>query len=451
MKESHIDSIPFKAWHSRIDKSTQTLILEIVDKIANYLNDPSNVEMSAKIAAKQSDFYQWNPPSLASGLGGIVLLFVYLYRTTEEEKWLVAARRFMSLAAQGTHQYPLATPSAFGGSAGFASILDQISRDENRYSHTLETFNAKVAMQVIEREWVRPQHGVADSDYDAINGAAGILGYLINIPSPTSIVQDAIQKLLAYLIYLADQDDEIHRRWFISPDLFPPVDRYHKEYPQGYFNCGLAHGITGPLASLSLAWREGYRISGQREAIFSVGQWLINRQAKDDYGIGWPAGIPLEMELDQFQNCSLRITRDGWCYGTPGVSRALWLAGNAIDDKSFRDIAIQGIESVLHRPITNRNIDSPTICHGISGLLMICLRFSHEVENSLVEEHISKLVHQILNLFQPDLPLGFRDEEKPNVFVDDPGLLTGTTGVLLALLAAATQIEPKWDRTFLIA
>jgi hypothetical protein len=34
---------------------------------------------------------------------------------------------------------------------------------------------------------------------------------------------------------------------------------------------------------------------------------------------------------------------------------------------------------------------------------------------------------------------------------DDPGLLTGAAGVALVLLAAATPVEPAWDRALLLA
>jgi hypothetical protein len=33
--------------------------------------------------------------------------------------------------------------------------------------------------------------------------------------------------------------------------------------------------------------------------------------------------------------------------------------------------------------------------------------------------------------------------------VDDPSFLGGTTGIALALLAAATPVEPRWDRLLL--
>ncbi|HEX8274723.1 MAG TPA: hypothetical protein VF615_18975, partial [Longimicrobiaceae bacterium] len=39
----------------------------------------------------------------------------------------------------------------------------------------------------------------------------------------------------------------------------------------------------------------------------------------------------------------------------------------------------------------------------------------------------------------------------PSDWQDDAGLLTGATGVALALLAAATPVEPEWDRFLLVS
>jgi hypothetical protein len=36
-------------------------------------------------------------------------------------------------------------------------------------------------------------------------------------------------------------------------------------------------------------------------------------------------------------------------------------------------------------------------------------------------------------------------------WIADPGLLTGASGIALALLAATTDMEPAWDRMLLVA
>jgi hypothetical protein len=41
-------------------------------------------------------------------------------------------------------------------------------------------------------------------------------------------------------------------------------------------------------------------------------------------------------------------------------------------------------------------------------------------------------------------------EEKASPWTADPGFLVGAAGVGLALLAAATAVEPAWDRSMMV-
>ena len=182
-----------------------------------------------------------------------------------------------------------------------------------------------------------------------------------------------------------------------------------------------------------------------------MSDWIIKHQVPDEWGINWTSGIPLHISCSTSEWSRLRPTRAGWCYGAPGVARSLWLVGTVLKDDKLRQVAIEAIEAVLQRPITIRDIDSPTLCHGISGLLAICLRFAHETNSPTIYQHIPLLVQQILNTFDSASPLGFRDVESKSNSTDDPGLLTGASGVVLTLLAAATSTEPNWDKAFLIS
>jgi hypothetical protein len=109
------------------------------------------------------------------------------------------------------------------------------------------------------------------------------------------------------------------------------------------------------------------------------------------------------------------------------------------------------MDAVFRRPIDKRQINSPTFCHGVAGLLSIALRFRHDLGDSLFSEEISKLVEQLLTRFQPDSLLGFRNIEYGDHEIEQPGLLDGAPGVALVLLAAATEVEPTWDRLFLLS
>ncbi|MBV9689166.1 MAG: lanthionine synthetase C family protein [Ktedonobacteraceae bacterium] len=443
----------FYQWQSTIDEPLRCRALEAIYVVAERLREPGNAIAIAQVAAQQAMlFSEWGPASRSCGFGSTALLFLYIARSFPDRGWEEVARHHLRLAAESTHQHPLVSPGIFGGSSGLATIVSLFRHDDSRYHNTWKAFNVHVATQVLENLWRREDtKGVAEYDYDVISGAAGILGYLVTIDQPDDSVRTATQTLLEYLIWLVGSDHEDERkRWFLPPELYP-TELYLDNYPDGYFNCGLAHGIPGPLAALAVAWHAGYRLPRQREAMHSLSHWMVEHQLCDEWGINWPSGVPLQASYSADEWNKLYPTRTAWCYGSPGIARTLWLAGTALNDATLCQIAVEAITSVLRRPIAARRIDSVTFCHGVAGLLTICLRFAHETSSALVRQHIPLLVKQILDTFNPDYPLGFRDLEREHNWVDDPGLLTGAVGVALALLAASTSTEPDWDRIFLIS
>jgi hypothetical protein len=79
------------------------------------------------------------------------------------------------------------------------------------------------------------------------------------------------------------------------------------------------------------------------------------------------------------------------------------------------------------------------------------LRFAHDTHDYVFTEAAQYLVERILSANEPDTIVAMRDVEPDGRKVDRAGLLTGAGGVALTLLAAATDVEPTWDRAFLLA
>jgi hypothetical protein len=107
--------------------------------------------------------------------------------------------------------------------------------------------------------------------------------------------------------------------------------------------------------------------------------------------------------------------------------------------------------AVYRRPVSARDIDSPTFCHGVAGLLQVTLRFEHDTGLPLFAAAAADLTEQLLAAYEPHSLLGFRAVEPGGSRVDQAGLLDGAPGVALVLLAAATDVPPAWDRLFLLA
>jgi hypothetical protein len=132
-------------------------------------------------------------------------------------------------------------------------------------------------------------------------------------------------------------------------------------------------------------------------------------------------------------------------------ARSLWLAGEALNDDHFRELAIDAMEAVFRRPAASRRIDSPTFCHGKAGLLQIALRFANDTGREKFVTESQSLVREILLAYQPGSLLGFRNIETTDREIDQAGLLDGAPGVALVLLAAISSVAPDWDRLFLLS
>jgi lantibiotic biosynthesis protein len=446
-----------QGWEPFIDAPLRDRTIEVVQSVAERLSNFGAVDAIVQESLrKQPEYFGWRPSAFYSGYGGMVLPFLYLARIFSTERWMSTAEHYMRIVAEATHKYPLAAPSNANGSGGMAFVLSLLCQDNPRYQKLHATLNAQLAAQVLHTQWYREgSTGVAAADYDVIYGAAGILAYLVTVNSPDEPVRTAIHILLTYLIWLAGSDGKDKReRWYIPAGLLP-LEETRKQYPDGCFDYGLAHGIAGPLAALALAWHAGYRIDGQGEAMRSLSRWLKERCVYDEWGIDWPGRVafhPSSIAIEQ--ETPAHSSRPSWCYGSPGIARSLWLAGTALDDPTLREIAVEAVESAVRRPFAMRHMDSPIVCHGVAGLLAICLRFAHETESPQIREHIPSLVEQILDMFQPDTPLGFCNKlpvHGEKIEIQHPGFLSGASGVILTLLAASTTTVPDWDRILLIA
>ena len=199
--------------------------------------------------------------------------------------------------------------------------------------------------------------------------------------------------------------------------------------PTARLNLGLAHGIPGPLAFLSLAHREGVETRGLDDAILRVADWIATHRCDDEWGVNWPTSIRLDGIAEATPD---KPSRCAWCYGSPGIARALWLAGAALNREDYRALALSALEAVFRRPVRARQIDSPTLCHGVAGLLAITLRFRHDLGGEMFSGEVASLVRQMLARFDPASLLGFRNMEFEEHEIEQPGLLDGAPGVALA-------------------
>ncbi|MFG1796343.1 lanthionine synthetase C family protein [Nocardia sp. NPDC049149] len=375
------------------------------------------------------------PTRLRDGASGAVGCAVLLGQFPGDT-WELAAQRCLATAVHDIEQDEAHHPGLFDGLAGLAFATWTLSRGGIRYQRLLAHLDHLVNREALARAQAMTQQpqGLPFETFDIISGLTGIGAYLLRRnTNPT-----ALRTVLTGLVALCHWDGETPN-WHTPSSYLEPGSPLAQSLPDGLLNCGLAHGIPGPLALLALAELAGISVAGQRESIETVARWLVQQRVDDEHGPNWPKAVDL--------SGSAAGSRNAWCYGGPGVARTLWLAGTAIDDAGLRDLALGAMFAALRR-ISDTEA-SPDLCHGVAGLLQITVRFAQDTSDPRFVMAAADLTHRLLDLYHPGYRFGFRcTDTAPQ---DRPGLLDGAAGPALALLAAATDVPPQWDRMLLLA
>jgi lantibiotic biosynthesis protein len=430
-------------------------VRRIAGLIAERLRDRHCVRLAITAAPRQTAFpltVQWQPTSLAQGDAGLALTCAYLGACFPDAGWDRVGHDYLRTAAEGVEHLAYASAGLFTGLAGLAFAGWSLSRSATRYQRLLATVeNALVPRLSTQADRILDvtTAGIPYGEFDVISGLSGVIAYLLlrrDDPAGTAMLKRALRALVALT-----SDAGSRPRWW-TPAHFLGDEEMTAQYQHGNLNCGLAHGIPGPMAVMALALSQGVTVPGLDDAVDGLVGWLVGCRVDDQWGVNWPYTVSLTPEGWPDPGGSSQVpSRAAWCYGAPGVARALWLAGAARNRSEWRDLAIEAMEAVYRRPHAARHIDSPTFCHGVAGLLQITTRFANDTGLPIFSEAAIDLVEWLLAAYEPDSLLGYRNWELGNTRVDQPALLDGAPGVLLALLAASTHVEPWWDRAFLLA
>ncbi|MGW1835875.1 lanthionine synthetase C family protein [Streptomyces sp. NPDC002067] len=388
------------------------------------------------------------PSSLDDGHPAMTLLCAELGHEREELRR--AAHAHLSA---GAALLTAAPPQALfrGGVPALAFAAHAARRTPDDYAGLLarlDTALDRVTAHALHEENARldaGRAGVGYWRYDLINGVTG-LARLLLLRYGTH--RETVSEALTYLIRLTRplaRDGVPVPGWWCHEGPGAPGEP-HPRYPHGHVNFGLAHGISGPLAVLATALRDGVPVPGLRTAVTDLTAELLAHRTEAG---GWPAQIALE----RYGTEPPEPGRTAWCYGTPGTAAALHQAGRALGDAELCALAADALADDLDRP---RGVTGHAFCHGHAGLLHLCHTLTEEAPHPRLTAHRDALATRLVAAYDPELPYGFResatDAEAGTDAPAGPGLLTGAAGIALALHAYATGAPPRtpWDAAFLL-
>ncbi|MFJ9361447.1 lanthionine synthetase C family protein [Streptomyces mirabilis] len=395
--------------------------------------------------------------TLGRGHSGISVLFSS--RSAAQQSDAIHAHQHLQRCAQLVSALPQPVVGLHGHLTGLGFAMAAASAGTNggytKALHALDTHVTGVAEKLCSAVDRQP-HGELDR-IDVISGLTGIGRYLLlrggNAVNTLRLILDTLASTA-----LRDSSHAPHASADSLPGFWtagPPSPAFAEDTDlaqHGHLNLGLAHGIPGPLALLSLAHEQGYADSNHTDAIARLAELLITWVQYDEHGPFWPGFLSRHEYLTGTLRPRGRLVR--WCYGSPGVSRALQLAGRSTGRSDWLKVANESIAAVLATPRQEWGITDMGLCHGWAGVLHL-LGYFRDGENAAEVEHaMADIATIVVDGFDPTAEFGYR------VAFDDgsrggdyPGLLEGAAGIALALdsyTRGASRTFP-WDAAFLTA
>ncbi|WP_128896107.1 lanthionine synthetase C family protein [Longirhabdus pacifica] len=443
------------AWSSVTEERMRDNILRIVNEGANRLTSPEFIQKNMldfinKRKEEGADYIPWSAIDLARGYSGFCVLFGALDRANPNEDWDHVGHAYLQEIQEALNRDGIPSFSLWTGLAGVVIAARSLSREGERYENFISELNSIFLSSfpdMMEYMHAQLEQGPALDQFDVIQGLSGIGRYVLCF-SHEQEMRQALEHIILYCIKLSEC--RLHNGlyvpgWFVSYDNYTGYNR--EDYPDGHFNCGLSHGIPGVLSLLSIALAQGVEVEGQRDAIHNMVQWLLKWKGKDEFGHVWPAMISWEQhQQGKVENLT---AHEAWCYGSPGVARAVWLSGVAMDNDEWKTIAIETYRGIAVRPEEKWHIQSDTLCHGYAGLLQMVQRMYSESSDEIIGTLRDDLVQKVLQRWKSDRRYGFQESEGEDR-QDLPGLLDGAAGVFTVLNGLLQEQDSDWDLIFLI-
>lgn len=425
----------------RIDSTRRSVIGKILDHVKRKLADESVVEDAISKLNEKHELFNWQPTIYSD----LAITFAQLDKGAPEKSYDKIAHQYLVKALESQNLKTCGL-NLFGGLCHLGLAALESSRNGKRYTSLLSGIDRILAERLPGLcEYLRSNSGrVHYLDYDHIEGLTGISAYLLMRVKVEPTVGDILGSALETLVSLANRNK--HVSGFVTAKDVISGNPYHKgNCKEDFVNLGLAHGIPGPLSILSLSKSAGHSVQGIDEAISNLAGWIIDAAKTYD--------CPVLVEVNDAGEkigC-YSSNRASWCYGSPGVARALWLAGVAQNSEEFKSEAIRMMMQLANSANFDHGALGPIVCHGTAGLLLIFLRFYWDTKIEQFELAIDRLLDILIEQFDDTSLLGYCDIPLPEDKVDDPTILNGASGIFLVLHELIHDLKPTWDRLLLLS
>ncbi|MGP3959737.1 lanthionine synthetase C family protein [Nonomuraea sp. 3N208] len=389
------------------------------------IHDHLAADLAARLAhPDQAPDPDGHPQSLSRGAAGVALLHIERAATGQAD-WGIAHAWLAAATASPVSIGPQA--GLLFGTPALAFVLHGTTTVPGQYERALAALDnhvAALARQRLDQAHTRIDRQAPPSlaEFDLFKGLTGLGAHLLR-RQPAG---DLLAEVLVYLVRLTRPRSDGLPGWWTHEQ---PTGRRASATAGGHGNLSMAHGISGPLALLSLASLAGIIVDGQAEAIARICAWTDTWRQHHPAGPWWPEVITLP-EARTGRSRQARPLRPSWCYGTPGHVRAQQLAGLALSDPLRQRAAEQALYGCLSDPSQLALVTDLSLCHGWAGLLHTASRIAANANSPALTARVHGLADRLTT---PGSGLV-------------RGFLTGSAGLALA----ATTTVTGWDACLLL-
>lgn len=394
---------------------------DLVAAIVQRLADPARLHHGTGRARRQS---------LGGGAVGIALLHIERARTghgdwTTAHDWLrEAAREPISAGANAGLFYGApALALALHTTTDASGSLSQLDRTVTAITHR--------RLDQARARWCTastPPMG----EHDLIRGLAGLGAYHLHRHPDHEVTTQVLDYLVRLTEPLPGRED-LPGWWTHTAPTKQTAGT--ARFADGHANLSMSHGIAAALTVLALVLRQGTRVRGHEAAIERICSWYDTWEQHDETGTWWPSILTLAQVRDHEPLPPRQ--RPSWCYGTPGIARALQLAALATGDEERREVAENALLNEVRSTQSMATLTDTGLCHGLAGVLATTWRAGIDAATPDLINEVTQLVQAVVASTDP--------------LSENTEFLDGLAGTALALHTTTTDHrEAQWDTCLLL-
>lgn len=340
--------------------------------------------------------------------------------------------------------------SLYDGLPNLGRIISRLYDNTGYYLHVKNSLDKTIYEQTKSNSLfcINNFTKVNTEHFDVIQGVAGSLAYILEYTDFRNVCEEPLNflnLLSEELIY----NGKTVPGWFLKTQNITNKD-YLESYKDGYINYSLSHGSGGIFAVLNIAHQKGIMKEEIEKTLKYIYSEYINTSSK--YGVNFFSGI---IDVNDYHKMKIQNNRErqSWCYGSASILYHVMLAGMNMNNKIMLDNAVKILKNESKKEF---GLFSPIICHGYAGTMTVFRKIFELLEDDIVQENMTKLLHKVLNSYNPNLKFGFIDTIfKPingkleEIKEEKKDFLTGTSGIVLSLLAFITNT--KFENALLLS